>query len=88
VARKLTQAELAERISVSRDLIVRMEKGDPGVAFGFYATALWSFNLLSQLVSSVEPVNDAHGTFLRHREMAQRVRDSDSPDDPAKSMDF
>ncbi|MEO8546463.1 MAG: XRE family transcriptional regulator [Burkholderiaceae bacterium] len=31
----------AGRIGVSEPTLARMERGDPGVAFGTYATALW-----------------------------------------------
>lgn len=34
IERKLTAAELAERVGVSRGLIQRMEHGDPGCAIG------------------------------------------------------
>ena len=44
VARKRRREPLkvwAQRIGVSEPTLVRMEKGDPSVAFGIYATALW-----------------------------------------------
>lgn len=31
----------AQRMGVSEPTVVRMERGDPTVAFGIYATALW-----------------------------------------------
>ena len=31
----------AQRIGVSEPTLMRMEKGDPSVSFGVYATALW-----------------------------------------------
>jgi hypothetical protein len=31
----------AQRMGVSEPTVVRMERGDPSVAFGIYATALW-----------------------------------------------
>jgi transcriptional regulator with XRE-family HTH domain len=39
--RKESRRAWAGRIGVSEPTLVRMEQGDPGVAFGTYATALW-----------------------------------------------
>lgn len=44
IARKRRKESLkawAGRIGVSEPTLTRMEQGDPGVAFGTYATALW-----------------------------------------------
>lgn len=44
VARKRRKESIkawAGRIGVSEPTLARMEQGDPGVAFGTYATALW-----------------------------------------------
>jgi len=44
IARKRRKESLrtwAGRIGVSEPTLARMEQGDPGVAFGTYATALW-----------------------------------------------
>lgn len=39
--RKESRKVWAERIGVTQPTLMRMEKGDPSVAFGTYATALW-----------------------------------------------
>lgn len=44
IARKRRKESIkawAGRIGVSEPTLARMERGDPGVAFGTYATALW-----------------------------------------------
>ena len=44
IARKRRRESIkawAGRIGVSEPTLARMERGDPGVAFGTYATALW-----------------------------------------------
>jgi DNA-binding XRE family transcriptional regulator len=43
--RLFTQAELANRVGVGRMTIVRMEKGAPEVAIGYYLTAAWILGL-------------------------------------------
>lgn len=39
--RKESRRTWAARIGISEPTLARMEHGDPGVAFGTYATALW-----------------------------------------------
>jgi transcriptional regulator with XRE-family HTH domain len=43
--RRFTQAELANRVGVGRMTIVRMERGAPEVAIGYYLTAAWILGL-------------------------------------------
>ena len=43
--RRFTQAELANRVGVGRMTVVRMEKGAPEVAIGYYLTAAWILGL-------------------------------------------
>ncbi len=43
--RRWTQEELARRIGVSRMTVVRLEKGAPEVATGWYLTAAWLLGL-------------------------------------------
>ena len=40
-----TQEELAKRIGINRMTLGRLEKGDPGVAMGWYLTATWLLDL-------------------------------------------
>ena len=43
--KRWTQAELAQRIGVNRMTVVRIEKGAPEVATGWYFTAAWLLGL-------------------------------------------
>ena len=43
--KRWTQEELARRIGVSRMTVVRLEKGAPEVATGWYLTAAWLLGL-------------------------------------------
>ena len=45
--RELPQQLVAERASVTRQLVARIEKGDPGVAAGSYAMVLQALGLIS-----------------------------------------
>ena len=48
----------ADRIGVSAPTVARMERGDPSVAMGVYATALWMIGRDSQLPSMADPAAD------------------------------
>jgi DNA-binding XRE family transcriptional regulator len=48
----------AERIGVSEPTLMRMEKGDPSVAFGIYATALWLIGRSNELTKIASPEFD------------------------------
>jgi len=43
--KQFTQSELAKRVGVGRMTVVRMERGAPEVAIGYYLTAAWILSL-------------------------------------------
>lgn len=77
------QADLAEKLGVSRQTIVDMEHGKPTVATVVYATALWAFNLLADLKRVAAPEADQVGTALESARSRKRVRVSSSGMDDA-----
>ncbi len=56
--RKESQREWAARIGVSAPTLMRMEKGDPGVSMGVYATALWLMGRVQSLAELADPAKD------------------------------
>ena|SRR5665213_120894 len=56
--RKLPQQLLAERMLVSRQTVQRLEAGDPTVALGVLATALFVLGLTSRLETLLAPESD------------------------------
>ena len=48
----------AERIGVSEPTVDRMERGDPAVAIGIYATALWLMGRASEISQLASPEFD------------------------------
>ena len=58
VRRKQSQREWAQRIGISAPTLIRMERGDPAVSMGVYATALWMMGRTSALGGLAEPVQD------------------------------
>lgn len=56
--RKEPRRVWAERIGVTEPTLARMEKGDPAVAFGSYATALWLMGRAQALAELAAPETD------------------------------
>ncbi|MDQ3776847.1 MAG: helix-turn-helix domain-containing protein [Pseudomonadota bacterium] len=77
------QADLAEKLGVSRQTIVDMEHGKPTVAAVVYASALWAFNLLGDLKRVAAPEADDVGTALEAARSRKRVRVSSTGMDDA-----
>lgn len=61
IARKRRREPLtswAQRIGVSQPTLMRMEKGDPSVSMGVYATALWLMGRSQALAECAAPEHD------------------------------
>jgi len=72
--RRVPTAVLAERASLSRATLVKIEKGDPSVALGLYATVLFALNLVDRLADLADVTNDAVGLQLEEEHLPQRIR--------------
>jgi transcriptional regulator with XRE-family HTH domain len=58
VRRRESQRAWASRLGVSVPTLIRMERGDPGVGAGIYATALWLIGRVNVLPALAEPRED------------------------------
>lgn len=56
--RKQPLREWAQRLGVSVPTLMRMEKGDPSVSAGIYATALWLVGRHEALAALADPQQD------------------------------
>ena len=56
--RKQSLRDWARRLNVSVPTLTRMEKGDPTVSAGIYATALWLINRQDALARVADPRED------------------------------
>ncbi len=72
--RRIPTAILAERASISRATLVKIEKGDPSVALGLYATVLFALNLADRLADLADVKHDAVGLQLEEENLPQRIR--------------
>lgn len=72
--RRIPVAITAQRASISRTTLVKIEKGNPGVAIGSYATVLFVMGMTDRLADLADPKNDAVGLQLEEERLPQRVR--------------
>jgi hypothetical protein len=66
----------AQRASISRTTLVKIEKGNPGVAIGLYATVLFVMGMVERLADLADPKNDSLGIQLEEENLPQRIRGS------------
>ena len=72
VRRKESQRLWATRLGVSVPTLIRMERGDPGVGVGIYATALWLVGRVQALPTLADPQNDRGALEIDVREAVRR----------------
>lgn len=72
--RRIPTAIMAERASISRTTLNKVEKGDPGVSLGIYATVLFVLGLSEQLADLADVSRDAVGRELEEEQLPKRIR--------------
>lgn len=80
LARKMTQAELAERAGMGLATYKRLEKGDPSVSSAHVLGCLDVLGLLQQAVDAIGPSTDREGEARRVLAV-KRARRSRAEDD-------
>lgn len=71
--RSFSQAHLAKLVLVSRNTIMRLEKGDPGVSLAVFVSTLWALQLDDDLKSVAAPDKDGLGLSLAQRNLKKRI---------------
>ncbi len=72
--RRIPMALMAERAFVSRNTVARVEKGDPGVSMGIYATVLFVLGMAEGVGDLADAGADRVGLALEEERLPQRVR--------------
>ena len=72
--RRIPVAILAERASMSRTTLNKVEKGDPTVSVGSYATVLFALGMDDRLADVADPRHDAAGRELEEEHLPERIR--------------
>lgn len=74
--RRIPTAIMAERASISRTTLNKVEKGNPGVSLGHYATVLFVLGMVERLGDLADLKTDAVGLGLEEERLPQRIRKS------------
>lgn len=72
--RRIPVAIMAERASISRTTLNRVEKGEPGVSLGTWATVLFALGMVERLADIADPRHDAVGLELDEERLPLRIR--------------
>lgn len=70
---------MAERAFISRSTLVRVEKGDPGVSLGIYASVLFVLGMADRLGDIVDATRDPVGLSLEEERLPRRIRAARPP---------
>ncbi|MBS2008083.1 MAG: hypothetical protein JST01_13635 [Cyanobacteria bacterium SZAS TMP-1] len=72
--RRIPTALLAERASISRTTLYKVEKGDENVAMGTYATIMFSLGMIDRVADLADQTHDALGRQLERERLPKRIR--------------
>jgi len=72
--RRIPAALVAERASISRTTLFKLEKGDPGVSIGIIGTVLFVLGLGDRLGKLADIKHDEHGLALDEERLPKRIR--------------
>jgi len=72
--RRITTELLAKRSSISRATLQKIERGDTGVAIGYYGAVLYSLALVDRLAEIGDLKTDSVGMMLEEERLPKRVR--------------
>ena len=85
--RRVPLAAAADRALISRSTLYKVERGDPSVSLGIYATVLQGYGMVERLAGLAEARFDQTGLALETARLPRRIRsprrsDPDSPESP------
>lgn len=72
--RRIPAAILAERASIVRVTLNKIEKGEAGVHIGNYAAVLFALGLVDRIADLADATHDKIGRELEEEQLPERVR--------------
>jgi transcriptional regulator with XRE-family HTH domain len=75
--RRIPMARAADRASISRSTLYKVERGDPGVGLAVYAMVLLGYGMLERLEGLVDARWDRAGLALEESRLPRRIRKPD-----------
>jgi transcriptional regulator with XRE-family HTH domain len=71
--RRIQTEVMADRLQVSRPTLRRLERGDPGVGIGSYATALYVLGMVERVGDLADISHDPVGRRIATEDLPQRI---------------
>ncbi len=72
--RRIPAAILAERASISRTTLHKVEQGDEGTSLGIYARVLFALGMIDRLAELADATHDSVGLELEEEHLPERIR--------------
>jgi transcriptional regulator with XRE-family HTH domain len=72
--RRLSTTLAAERAFLNRKTLAKIEKGDPGVSMGAYASLLFVLGMTERLAEAADARGDRVGLALEEERLPKRIR--------------
>lgn len=72
--RRVPMKMAAERASISRATLTKIEKGDEGVSMGSYARVLFTMGMVDRLADLADVTKDKLGLLLQDEHLPKRIR--------------
>lgn len=72
--RRIPMRLAAERASICRATLTKIEKGDEGVSFGAYAKILFVLGMIQRMAELADPKFDELGMELEAENLPKRIR--------------
>ncbi len=72
--RRIAMAIVAERASISKPTLIRIERGDQSVSIGSYARVLFVLGMVDRLADLADAKNDPVGLQLEEENLPKRIR--------------
>ena len=80
--RRIPMSIAAQRASISKPTLIRIERGDPSVSIGSYATVLFVMGMADRLADLADAKNDSVGLQLEEENLPKRIRGARKPKPP------
>ena len=82
IRRRISTTVMAERAFITRPTLGKVERGDPGVSLGIYATVLFVLGLTDRLADLADVRTDEVGLQLEGGRLPRRVRQPGAKREP------
>jgi transcriptional regulator with XRE-family HTH domain len=72
--RRIPTALMAERAFITRTTLLKVERGNPAVSLGIYATVLYILGMTARLADLADARSDEVGLGLEEERLPKRIR--------------